>query len=116
MKAQNIDEYISHLDAPAKDYAVQLRRLIHESRPDVCEKIFASQPAYYIEDSKTTNNSIPMVTMFFFKDHVNIFAEGNKLWKEKIKDYTWTKKNALQIYYDQTIDENLIKKVFMDSF
>ncbi len=79
--------------------------------------IFVSHPAYYIPiENETSYHKMPMIMMFFFKDHVNIFAKGNENWKEELKNYQLTKKNTLQIYYDKPLNETILLQVFMDSF
>jgi len=116
MKPTTIDQYIELLDTKQKAYAIKLRQLVNQSVPKAQEMIFVSHPAYYIPlEGETSYHRLPMIMMIFFKDHVNIFAEGNVWFKDELKDYKMTQKNTLQVYFDQTINEELFKRLFEKS-
>ncbi|MBU1092956.1 MAG: DUF1801 domain-containing protein [Firmicutes bacterium] len=117
MKPTTIDQYLELLDLKQKEYASKLRQLVNQTVPEVQEMIFVSHPAYYIPvEGVTSYHRLPMIMMIFFKDHVNIFAEGNAFFKDELKDYKMTQKNTLQVYFDKSINVELFKRLFEKSF
>ncbi len=116
MKPQSIDQYIQALNPIQQQYAISLRRMVHEAVPTVHEMIFVSVPAYYIPiEGETSFHKMPMIMMIFFPDHVNLFAGGNSFYQNELSIYKMTKKHTLQIYYQIPLLEDVLKKVFEKS-
>lgn len=117
MKYLTIDQYIESLNEEGKVVASTLRSLVHQSMSDVKEMIFVNHPFFYVpQEGINSFHKLPTsIMMFFFKDHVNIFAKGIESHLEELKAFKVTEKMTLQIYYDKKIDEALLKKVFRAS-
>ena len=82
-----------------------LRTLIYESITDsIEEKLWAKLPSYYVGDN--------VVRLIPFKDHINVEAIAVVEHKDELKGYKITPKGMLQIYLDQTVPTDLVKKIF----
>lgn len=117
MKYTSIDQYIGSLNEEGKVVANTLRSLVHQSVSDVKEMIFVNHPFFYVpqEGINSFHKLTTSIMMFFFKDHVNIFAKGIESHLKVLTSYKVTEKMTLQLYYDKKIDEVLLKSIFQAS-
>ncbi len=114
-KYNDLNQYILTFNDEAKKYYFKIKDLINEIDLDIKEKLFAGQVAFYVEETlKRTFHESPVIVMAFFKDHVNVFASGNIIFKDKLP-YKFTNKGTMQIYYDKDLDHEILKELFMES-
>lgn len=115
-KYHNINEYIETFNSDAVNYYNNIKQVIINSDEHVKERLFAGQIAFYKEKTlKKTFHSSPVIVLAFFKDHVNVFASGNSIYKDSLPMYTFTEKDTMQIYYDTPLEEDILKKLFSES-
>lgn len=115
-KSMDLNAYYEALSEQAKPYFRELRALIHEAHPDVRETLFASQPYFYLPKYETVKfHYRPSVMLTFFKDHLNLFALGNKKYEPELSLYKFTEKHTLQMYYTQPIQNDLLIALFKES-
>jgi uncharacterized protein YdhG (YjbR/CyaY superfamily) len=102
-----ISKYIDKFEGTKKERLAVIRNLIHESVPEIKEKIWARIPSFYIEKE--------MIQILAFKDHINIFANQIINNKDALSKYKITDKGTLQIYDKQDIPMEILEKIFIDS-
>ncbi|MDE5940366.1 MAG: DUF1801 domain-containing protein [Lachnospiraceae bacterium] len=106
---EDIKGYIDKYPHELQELYRKLRALIYESVPqEIEEKLWAKLPSYYVEDS--------FVRLIPFKDHINLEASAVPAYREQLKGYKITPKGMLQIYSVQSIPEDIIKQICMDTF
>ena len=83
----------------------ELRQMIYDSvDAEVTETMWARMPSYYVGEA--------FVRLIPFKDHINIEAVAITTHKEELSGYKITPKGMLQIYMDQQLPAEIIKKIF----
>lgn len=103
----NVKEYIDKFSDEIKQLYYQLRKIIYDSvSQEVEEKLWAKLPSYYVGDN--------FVRLTPFKDHINIEAHTISSHKEELNGYKITLKGMLQIYINQTVPANVLKRVFAE--
>ncbi len=116
MSTNQIETYIDALSAQQKDYYYRLKTLIESVYPEVRVYLFAKQPYFYLTEHESINfHRRPSIMMAFFKDHVNIFSTANSAYQNQLPNYKFTEKHTLQIYFDQTLEEKVLKELFKSS-
>lgn len=86
----------------------QLRNLIMETVTDkIEEKLWAKLPSFYVGER--------FVRIIPFKDHINIEAVKIRDYISQLDQYKITAKGMLQIYIDQDIPYDILRKVFIDT-
>lgn len=107
MKEQ-IKSYISKYPDEIINLYNELRQIIFESVSNEPEEmLWAKLPSYYVGES--------FVRLIPFKDHINIEAEAVICYKEELTGYKITPKGMLQIYLNQDIPHEVLKKVFVET-
>jgi hypothetical protein len=115
-KFNSLEEYIDTLNSDAKQFYKQLRDFILKLDDNIQERLFAGQVAYYIEKHlKRTFHESPVIVLSFYSDHVNVFAMANLKYKELLKEYKFTSKGTLQIYYDKELNNRHLPSLFIES-
>lgn len=115
-KPINLDEYYNNLNELSKVMYNQIRSLIHQENPNVCETLFVSNPYYYLKQYEAIKPHYrPSIMLVFYKDHVNIFAHAIKQYKTKLDIYKITDKETLQIYYDKPLLNDILIELFEKS-
>lgn len=85
-----------------------LRQIIYDCIPkDIEEKMWAKLPTYYVGTS--------FVRLIPFKDHINIEALAINKYVNELSMYKITPKCMLQIFLNQEIPVNKLKKVFIET-
>ena len=104
---ESVKEYIDKFSDEVKELYNQLRSIIYDSvSQGIEEKLWAKLPSYYVKDS--------FVRLIPFKDHINIEANTIALHKEELNGYKITPKGILQIYLNQTVPADVLKRVFAE--
>lgn len=86
----------------------ELRQMIYDSvDAEVTETMWARMPSYYVGEA--------FVRLIPFKDHINIEAAAITTHKEELSGYKITPKGMLQIYMDQQLPAEKIKKIFSET-
>lgn len=111
-----IDAYIQSLSDIEQTYYFKLKSLIESVYPEIQVVLFAKQPYFYLEKHvKIKFHYRPSIMMAFFRDHVNIFSVANESFESLLPMYRFTEKHTLQIYFNQTIQEDILKDLFFES-
>ena len=101
----NVKEYLDKFPDEVKDLYHQLRNTIYDSASqEVEEKLWAKLPSYYVGDN--------FVRLIPFKEPINIEAHAVVLHKEELNGYKFTSKGMLQIYINQSVPVDVLKRVF----
>lgn len=101
---ERVKECIDKFPDEVKELYNQLRSIIYDSvSQGIEEKLWAKLPSYYIGDN--------FVRLIPFKDHINIEANTIALHKEELNGYKITPKGMLQIYVNQTVPADVLKRV-----
>ena len=115
-KPANLNEFYNSLNELGQVVYHQLKALIHQVDPNVCEILFVSNPYFYLKDyEKIKPHHRPSIMLVFYKDHVNVFAHAIKAYKSKLDIYKVTDKDTLQIYYDKPLLEQVLIELFKTS-
>ena len=115
-KYKSLDDYIDTFNADAYAFYIKLKEIINLIDLDVKEKLFAGQIAFYVlETLQRTFHSSPVIVMSFLKDHVNIFANANKNYSEILDSYNFTDKYTMQIKYNDSLNTDVLIRLFKDS-
>jgi len=115
-KPKNLDEHYNSLNDTGKWMYDQLKALINQSRSNVIETLFVSNPYFYLKQYEHMKPHYrPSIILVFYKDHVNIFAEANTTYKSQLDIYTFTDKNTLKIYYNQPLLNAALIELFYKS-
>mgnify|MGYP001161942543 CR=1 FL=1 len=116
MPITQIETYLDGLSNLQRDYYDQFKALIESVYPKVKVYLFAKQPYFYLEEHESINfHRRPSIMMAFFKDHVNIFSTANAIFQSRLPMYTFTEKHTLQIYFDQRLEDDVLKELFKAS-
>jgi len=105
---EQVKDYIDKYDREIIDMFLILRKLIFESvtcEPN--ETMWAKLPSYYVGEN--------FVRLIPFKDHINIEVQSIVQHKEELVGYKITPKGMLQIYFNQSIPEETMKKIFAET-
>lgn len=105
---EDIKEYIAKYPPEIQELYIKLQAIIYESvSQEIEEKLWAKLPSYYVKDS--------FVRLIPFKDHINLEASAVPSHKDQLKEYKFTPKGMLQICLDQSVPEDIIKQICMDT-
>lgn len=116
MKPTNVGEYVHQLNVPGQAMYRQLNDLIRLANPDVCETLFVSNPYYYLKDYEHLKpHHRPSIMLFFFKDHVNVFAHAIKRYVPQLGMHKVTEKHTLQIDYRSPLADSVLIGLLRDS-
>lgn len=103
-----IKEYIDKYPTEIINLFIKIRELIINSVSySVDEKMWAKLPSYYIGES--------FIRLIPFKDHINIEASKIINYKTELTGFKITPKGMLQIYVNQEVPSEVLKKVFLDT-
>lgn len=105
---EEIKVYIEKYSEEIQELYEKLRTLVLESvSEELTETMWAKLPSYYRGEK--------FVRLIPFKDHINIEACEILKYKEELKDYKLTPKGMLQIYLNQDIPDEILKKIFAET-
>lgn len=105
---EQIKELINNYSSGIINLYNSLRKLVFESVSSIPqETMWAKLPTYYVGES--------FVRLIPFKDHINIEAKAVSTNMEMLSGYKITPKGMLQIFINQEIPTNVLKKIFIET-
>jgi len=105
---EQVKLYMEKYPSQITDMFDELRKLIYESvSSEPQEGLWARLPSYFIGDR--------FVRLIPFKDHINIEARAVNEHKNELTDYKITPKGMLQIYTNQEIPTDILKRIFSET-
>lgn len=105
---ETVQNYMEGYNKEIQLLFTQLRNLIMETVTDkIEEKLWAKLPSFYVGER--------FVRIIPFKDHINIEAVKIRDYISQLDQYKITAKGMLQIYIDQDIPYDILRKVFIDT-
>ncbi|MDN5352827.1 MAG: hypothetical protein PWQ12_1748 [Clostridiales bacterium] len=102
-RSSEVTAYIEKYDSESTHRLNELRQLIHETLPEIDEKIWAGVPCFY--------NDEKFILLRAFKKHINIVADSVIKHESLFKEYQITPKGMLQILDNQALPVEGIKQV-----
>lgn len=105
---KEIQEYIVKYDTNIQDKFLEIRSIIMRStQVDVKERMWAKLPSFYVGNK--------FIRVILFKDHINIEASKNTSYKTELAGYKMTPKGMVQIYINQSVPREVLKKIFEET-
>lgn len=105
---KEIQAYIEAYDTSIQDKFLEIRSLIMMStQTDIEERLWAKLPSFYVGNK--------FIRVIPFKDHLNIEASKNNSYKTELVGYKMTPKGMLQIYINQPVPSEVLKKIFIET-
>ena len=105
---EEIKTYIEKYPSEVTALFSALRNLIYDSVPAApTETLWAKLPSYYVGDA--------FVRLIPFKDHINVEAQAIRLHHNELTAYKLTPKGMLQIYVNQPVPEDSLKRIFAET-
>ena len=105
---EQVKEYIEKFPSEIITLFSELRQLIYDSAStEPKETLWAKMPSYYVGES--------FVRLIPFKDHINIEAKVIVEYKDELKDFKITPKGMLQVFVNQKIPTDILKKIFAET-
>jgi uncharacterized protein YdhG (YjbR/CyaY superfamily) len=102
-RIEEITEYFAKYE-PEKIVRLEvIRTLIHESMPQFNEKMWTKVPCFYT-DKKT-------IVIRVFEDHINFISDSVLQYKDEFLEYKITPKGMLQIFDNQELPLESLKKI-----
>lgn len=102
---QRIEAYLEKYPNETAAMYRQVRQLIYEStESEPLETMWAGMPTYSAGER--------FVRLILFRDHLNIEAKAAVAHREELKGYKFTPKGMLQIYLNQEIPADVLKRIF----
>ena len=102
---EEVENYLRSYDVEIVKGFMEIRKILNEI--NVTEKMWARLPSYYLGER--------FVRIIPFKDHLNIEATAIKKYESQLQSYTITPKGMLQIYTNQIIPSEILKKIFIET-
>lgn len=102
---QEITDYFNKYEDIKKAKLETIRTIIHENIQDVQEKLWTKVPCFY--KGKRT------ILIRVFDDHINFIADSVVQYKDELNDYKITPKGMLQIFDNQELPEETLKKIIL---
>jgi uncharacterized protein YdhG (YjbR/CyaY superfamily) len=100
---QEITEYFSKYEPYKCERLESIRSLIHDSIPDINEKMWTKVPCFYIDKRS--------IVIRVFEDHINFIADTVIQYKDELSNYKITPKGMLQIYDHQELPLDTMRKI-----
>lgn len=105
---EQVQAYIGKYPAEVIEIFRRIRQLIYDGSAAVpIETLWAKLPSYYVGES--------FVRLIPFKDHINIEAQAANRYKEELVGYKFTPKGMVQIYLNQSIPADILKRIFAET-
>lgn len=106
-RSEEITKYFAKYGSDKKERLDIIRNLIHDNLLNINEKMWTKVPCFYIEEM--------MIVLRVFDDHINFIADTVIDHKEALKDYKITPTGMLQIFDDQELPVDTLKKIICAS-
>ena len=105
---EQVRKYIDKYSNEIIDMYDTLRKLIFDSALSEPQKMmWAKIPSYYVGES--------FVRLIPFKDHINIEAKAVLKYTDLLVGYKVTPKGMLQIFLEQEIPVDVLRKIFAET-
>lgn len=105
---EQVKLYIDKYPAEIIEMFIKLRQIIFENVScELAETMWAKLPSYYVGER--------FVRLIPFKDHINIEAKEIIYHEDKLSGYKITPKGMLQIYLNQDIPHEILRKIFEET-
>lgn len=105
---KEIKEYLTKYSTEINHLYINLRDAVYSSTSyAIEEKMWAKLPSYYVDEK--------FIRLIPFKDHINVEAQKIIDYKDELGGYKITPKGMLQIYVDEDIPMEVLKKVFKET-
>lgn len=102
-----ITEYFAKYESGKLERLETIRTLIHENIPEIKEKMWTKVPCFY-------NDKVSIVIRVF-DDHINFIADTVSQFKDELVGYKITPKGMLQIFDNQEIPIDTMKKIIISN-
>ncbi len=102
---KEITDYFNKYDDSKIAKLETIRTIIHENIQDIQEKLWTKVPCFYKDKW--------MILIRVFDDHINFIADSVVQYKDELKDYKITPKGMLQIFDNQELPEETLKKIIL---
>ncbi|WP_105616360.1 DUF1801 domain-containing protein [Vallitalea okinawensis] len=102
-RSQEVTEYIAKYDSEKIKRLEIIRTLIHDSVSEIDEKMWTKVPCFYTDDFS--------IVIRVFGDHMNFIADTVVQYKDELLDYKITPKGMLQIFDNQELPLDTLKKI-----
>ena len=102
-KNQEITEYFSKYESEKLERLETIRTLIDDSIPEIKEKMWTKVPCFYTDKAS--------IVIRVFDDHINIVADTVVQYKDELSEYKITPKGMLQIFDNQQLPLDTLKKI-----
>lgn len=102
--SNEIDRYIEKFPQEIQEIMNEIRRIIHESAPEVTEKISYQMPTFYYKEN--------IVHFAGYKNHIGFYPTPSAIeaFKDKIKEYKWAK-GSVQFPFSKPIPYDLVAEM-----
>ena len=105
---KQIEELLGKYSDEIKNLYNNLRQIVYDSaKGELTESLWARLPSYYLGDR--------FVRLIPFKDHINVEAVAVIHHKDELLRYKITPKGMLQIYVDQDVPFDALKRIFEET-
>ncbi len=103
---RNIDEYVASFPANVADILQKMRTLVHETVPEINEKISWQMPTFY--------KSGIVIQFAAFQKHIGVFpgSEAIEVFKERLTNYK-SSKGGFQIPFDKPLPYELLRSIVL---
>ena len=106
---QEIAQYLDKYPEEIISLFLKIREVVFSIEGiSIEEKMWAKLPSYYYGGK--------VVRIIPFKDHINIEADGLAKHASKFEGFKFTPKGMLQIQYNQEVNFDTLKTVFLDTY
>lgn len=100
---QEITEYFAKYEPEKIERLETIRTLIHESIPEINEKMWTRVPCFYTDKES--------IVIRVFADHINFIVDTVVQYKDELLEYKITPKGMLQIFDNQELPLGNLKKI-----
>lgn len=104
--SQEITEYFEKYEPEKIERLETIRALIHTKNSEVNEKMWTRVPCFYIGKES--------IVIRVFGDHINFIADTVTEYKNELSQYKITPRGMLQIFDDQDLPLDTLKKIISD--
>ena len=105
---EQVSVYLEKFSSEVIDLFNAIRCIIFEVAPVKPEELlWAKLPSYYVGTS--------FVRLIAFKNHINIEARAAAEHKDELVGYKMTPKGMLQIFINQELPTDVLKKIFTET-
>jgi len=108
IQTKDVNEYISHFEAPIQILLKQMRAIIHEAAPDAKEEISYGMPAY--------RQKSVLVYFSAAKKHIGFYPTGSGIaaFADELTELGYAfSKGAIQLPMNKPLPKDLIQRIVL---